>query len=686
MKLDTEFRKLPLSFDAERLAIEVAQFTESDWRAHPQGHKGNTAIPFIAVNGDPTNDGVKGPMQPTPLLARCPYIRQVLASFGSVLGRTRLMRIAGQGEATAHVDTNYYWMQRVRVHVPVVTFPEVEFVCGGKVLHMAPGECWIFDTWRLHNVLNPNSRDRIHLVADTVGSAAFWDLAAQAERPFAEDATPRKDAPAARRVPYQPGTEPELETENQNFPVVMTPWEQECLIVRILEDMNQCAENSPELAAKLEVSLERFYRQWRALWARHGDTAAGWPAFKQLLAQFDAYLGTMEKRLSLVNDVDATEALRQAIVRSALNPDLAAAEQGSRQGDGPPLRHGDKETGGQGDARPATPSPIFAVPADASLPASLPPVLGASRSPASVPSRFERPIIIVAAPRSGSTFLFETLSRSPSVYTVGGESHAVFEGIAKLDPMRRGFDSNRLTAADWDSDTAATLKSRFQEQLRDRENRRPAAGASVRLLEKTPKNALRVPFLDTIFPDALFIFLYREPNENLSSILEAWKSGKFVTYPRLPDWVGPSWSLLLVPEWRQLIGKSLPQIAATQWASANKTILDDLAPLPADRWCTVAYDELVANPQAEAQRLCRFAGIAWDQQLQGAQPLSRHTLTPPDPNKWRKNAAALEPVLPRIEPVAARVRQLLGRAPLLRPSKPERKGKKSLSGAAGGKR
>src|SRR5262249_22731831 len=144
MKLDTEFRKLPLRFDAERLAAEVAQLGPAEWRGHPQGHKGNTAVPLIAVNGDPANDDVRGPMRPTPLLARCPYVRQVLASLGTVLGRTRLMRIAGQGEATAHVDTNYYWMQRVRVHVPVVTFPEVEFVCGGRSLHMAAGECWIF--------------------------------------------------------------------------------------------------------------------------------------------------------------------------------------------------------------------------------------------------------------------------------------------------------------------------------------------------------------------------------------------------------------------------------------------------------------------------------------------------------------------------------------------------------------
>ena len=41
---------------------------------------------------------------------------------------------------------------------------------------MGPGEVWIFDTWRLHNVLNPPGAERIHLVVDTVGSDAFWAM------------------------------------------------------------------------------------------------------------------------------------------------------------------------------------------------------------------------------------------------------------------------------------------------------------------------------------------------------------------------------------------------------------------------------------------------------------------------------------------------------------------------------
>src|SRR5687767_6339120 len=166
MRLDREFIRLPFTFDAARMTEEIAQFDESDWRPHPQGYPGNSALPLVAAGGDPSNDATAGPMRPTPHLARCPYLREVLAAFGSPIGRTRLMRIDGNAEATPHVDTNYYWLSRVRIHVPIVTDPAVMFTCGTKSLHMRAGEAWIFDTWRTHNVVNPNPTRRVHLVID----------------------------------------------------------------------------------------------------------------------------------------------------------------------------------------------------------------------------------------------------------------------------------------------------------------------------------------------------------------------------------------------------------------------------------------------------------------------------------------------------------------------------------------
>ncbi|HEX6945631.1 MAG TPA: hypothetical protein VF196_05515, partial [Casimicrobiaceae bacterium] len=138
MRLDSEFIQLPLRCDAARMREEVSAFAEGDWRPHPEGHPGNSALPLIAHGGNPSDDAVAGEMLPTPHLERAPYLRQVLASLGAVIGRSRLMRLDGNAEATMHVDTNYYWADRVRVHIPIVTDPAIEFICADRSLHMAP--------------------------------------------------------------------------------------------------------------------------------------------------------------------------------------------------------------------------------------------------------------------------------------------------------------------------------------------------------------------------------------------------------------------------------------------------------------------------------------------------------------------------------------------------------------------
>ena len=179
MRLGFPFIQLPLRFDAAALAGELAAIDESEWRPHPQGFPGNSALPLVAVNGDPDNDGLVGPMRPTAYLDRLPYLADVLRSLGAVLGRTRLMRLSGQAEVNPHIDQAYYWAERMRIHVPIVTQPRVMFYCGDASIHMGAGECWIFDTWRLHRVHNDGDNMRIHLVADTVGGEGFWQLMKQ---------------------------------------------------------------------------------------------------------------------------------------------------------------------------------------------------------------------------------------------------------------------------------------------------------------------------------------------------------------------------------------------------------------------------------------------------------------------------------------------------------------------------
>ena len=93
MRLPQPFQRLAVHFDAQRLREEVEALPPEAWVDHPDGIPGNSALRLISVEGE-ENDAVSGRMLPTPRLARMPYLRQVLASFGVVWSRSRLLRLA----------------------------------------------------------------------------------------------------------------------------------------------------------------------------------------------------------------------------------------------------------------------------------------------------------------------------------------------------------------------------------------------------------------------------------------------------------------------------------------------------------------------------------------------------------------------------------------------------------------
>ncbi|MBA3669668.1 MAG: sulfotransferase [Sphingomonas sp.] len=267
---------------------------------------------------------------------------------------------------------------------------------------------------------------------------------------------------------------------------------------------------------------------------------------------------------------------------------------------------------------------------------------------------FDRPVFIVSTPRSGSTLLFDTLAQAPRLFTIGQESHWVIEDTADFDPEKRGWSSNRLTAADAKAGAVEDLCRAFYRDLRDRDDA-PASGA-VRMLEKTPKNALRVPFFAGAFPDSSFVYLYRNVREVLASMMEAWASGGFRTYPQLPGWTGYPWSMLLVPGWRELIGQPLPVIVARQWAMTTQILLDDLEALAAERVHAVTYQALIDGPQAQMQRLTANLGLDWDRTLGSTLPLSKVTVSPPQAGKWRRLEREIEALIPIVAAADARAR------------------------------
>jgi hypothetical protein len=324
MKLPVPFIQLPLLFDAEVLASEINAIEESSWRPHPQGFPGNSMLPLVAINGDPDDESYAGTMQPTEYLRRCPYLSQVFASIGATVGRSRLMRLAGQAEVKRHADQGYYWVERVRVHVPIVTQPTVRFECGGETINMAAGECWVFDTWRQHCVVNDATRSRVHLVLDTVGGGDFWDLLSHGRPHNAPRAgwVPRQLAPVAGRVA-------EFACETVNVPTVMSPWELNSHFGILFSD----AEPHPNLQ-RLRAATQRFTRAWQGLWFRYGDAPAGHEEFRRLLAGYFAEIRPLSEFMRLNNELNWYGAAQTMIGRVAVQADKRAdAQRQQRMGD-----------------------------------------------------------------------------------------------------------------------------------------------------------------------------------------------------------------------------------------------------------------------------------------------------------------------------------------------------------------
>jgi Sulfotransferase family len=272
-------------------------------------------------------------------------------------------------------------------------------------------------------------------------------------------------------------------------------------------------------------------------------------------------------------------------------------------------------------------------------------------------NRLDRPIIILGAPRSGTTILFRCLALHADLWHLPSESHKIFEG--PFHPASRGYESNRVTAQDLTNELAQTLVTRFYRSAinLNRVWSNPAllwegnslhhrilnkfmiaglGGASrfskngvIRFLEKTPKNALRVPMLNRLFPDAFYVWITRKATRNIDSLIASWgavdKIGPLtrkrygqVAYPiadqlKLQDYSDKWWMFALVPGWQKLKGKTLADVAAWQYYQCNSFIADDLVSIDTRRIFSVKFEDFVQEPVKIVQQVFEWAELSASQ-------------------------------------------------------------------------
>lgn len=262
--------------------------------------------------------------------------------------------------------------------------------------------------------------------------------------------------------------------------------------------------------------------------------------------------------------------------------------------------------------------------------------------------RLDRPIFVIGAPRSGTSLLFAILRSSSRLAHWPGEAHEVWE--AHYHPALRNWDSNVLDASDVTEQAAAYIKRQFL----------LIAGSRRRLIDKTPRNALRCAFIEALWPDARYVFLQRDGRDNVNSLINAWRTPRYRTY-RLPEphsipGVDPAWwKFVLYPGWRADASGPLEVVCAKQWATCNEHALAATKTIDRGRWIEVRYEDLVADPASSIGRVMERLELPYEDGVRRRAEATTTTpinvVTPPERGKWRKeNPGAIESVLPLLAP------------------------------------
>lgn len=147
----------------EWIAHFVKQNYTGEWSVLPLRGKAGATHPVMMIYSDPGCTEFAD----TPFLDACPCFREVLARLECPLQAVRLMRLAPGSVIKEHRDHDLDAATgNVRMHIPVTTSPDVDFMLNGTRVVMQPGELWYLRLADPHSVTNRGSSDRIHLVID----------------------------------------------------------------------------------------------------------------------------------------------------------------------------------------------------------------------------------------------------------------------------------------------------------------------------------------------------------------------------------------------------------------------------------------------------------------------------------------------------------------------------------------
>ena len=268
------------------------------------------------------------------------------------------------------------------------------------------------------------------------------------------------------------------------------------------------------------------------------------------------------------------------------------------------------------------------------------------------------PIILFGNTRSGTTIVQKVVSTHPDVVqwyeprtlwlcADPGRSHDEFDESDATDQVKQYIRKQFL---------------KFQEEH----------GNCV-VLEKTPANILKIPYVRAIFPEATFLFMVRNPFSFISSVEMKWQSTvtskgirrrlKHTPITQLHYYAGRlirdqfnkrvlrrKYLSLWGPRYKgmeqDLKTHDLLTVIARQWSVCSRKAEKDLALFGNGQVLRLRYEDFVENPISDLERICAHCGLEMTNDMVKA---AKEWVKPDRQLKWHRfDPHDLARILPEI--------------------------------------
>jgi hypothetical protein len=268
------------------------------------------------------------------------------------------------------------------------------------------------------------------------------------------------------------------------------------------------------------------------------------------------------------------------------------------------------------------------------------------------------PIFLIGNYRSGTTIAQKLIGLHPDIVT-WYEPRTLW---LYADPARRHdeFAENDAT-------------EKVVRYIRDRFLEYQSRHGGRRIMENTPSNVLRVPFVHEIFPDAIFLYITRNPFSCISSMELKWQKTKtfkglrrtlavtpvtqlhyyakdFIKQMIFKKLLNKKYTPIYGPRYKgideDLKGTEKLRVIARQWARGNRKAREDLARLGNGRVLSFRYEDLMQDPESVLRRIYRHCGLDCTDDIVGT---AKEMVDPGRQQKWlRLDPKELTAIVPEV--------------------------------------